>query len=61
MIRYGPSRRLWEGEVGGEKNIQGIKLQFKGFNSNWELNTHKNYYRSKTMNKLDRNSTGTQH
>jgi hypothetical protein len=45
MVRYGPSRRRWEGDGGGEKNIQGIKSEFKGFNSNWELNTHTNYCR----------------
>ena len=57
MVRYGPSRRRWEGDGGGEKNIQGIKSAFKGFNTNWEKNTHTNYYMSKTMNKLERNTT----
>ena len=57
MVRYVPSRRRWEGDGGGEKNIQGIKSAFKGFNTNWEKNTHTNYYMSKTMNKLERSTT----
>ena len=58
MLRYGPARRRWEGDGSGEKNIQGIKSVFTGFNINWELNTHESYYRSKTMSKLSRNCTG---
>ena len=58
MLRYGPARRRWEGDGSGEKNIQGIKSVFTGFNINWELNTHESYYRSKTMSKLSQNCTG---
>ena len=57
MMRYGPSRRRWEGDGGGEKNIQGIKSEFKGFNTSWEKNTHTYYFRKKTMSKLERNVT----
>ena len=50
-------------EVGREmvlvKNIQIIKSEFKVFNANLELNTHTNFYRSKNMSKLGRNSTST--
>ena len=55
MIRYGPPRCRWEGDSSGEKNIQSIKNGFKGFHTNWALNTHKTYFVNKTMSKLEKN------
>ena len=55
MQRYGPARGRWEGDVSGEKNIQFLKDGFKGFHTNWVLNTHKSYFINKTMTKLEKN------
>ena len=37
------------------QNIQLIKNGFKGFHTNWALNTHKTYFVNKTMSKLEKN------
>ena len=38
-----------------KKNIQALKDGFKGFHTNWALNTHKTYFVNKTMSKLEKN------
>ena len=55
MLRYGPPRCRWEGDSSGEKNIQAIKDGFKGFHTNWAMNTHKSFLVSRTMSKLEKN------
>ena len=37
------------------KNIQAIKDGFKGFHTNWAMNTHKSFLVSRTMSKLKKN------
>ena len=55
MLKYGPPRRRWEGDISVEKNIQPLKDEFSGFHSTWVVNMHKNYLISKTMTKLEKN------